>query len=149
MWALAENPDQFARLKADPSLIPSFLEETIRWVTPVKHFMRSATADAELSGKKIAKGDWLMLSYPSGNRDEAVFKDPFKFDITRSPNKHVAFGYGAHVCLGQHLGRLEMRVLWEELLPRLDKVELAGQPRLMQANFVCGPKSVPIRYTMH
>jgi cytochrome P450 len=149
MWALAENPDQFAKLKADPSLIPSFLEESIRWVTPVKHFMRSATADAEVAGKKIAKGDWLMLSYPSGNRDSAAFKDPFKFDITRSPNKHVAFGYGAHVCLGQHLGRLEMRLLWEELLPRLKTLELAGQPKLMQANFVCGPKTVPIRYTMH
>jgi hypothetical protein len=149
MWALAENPDQFAKLKADPSLIPGFLEESIRWVTPVKHFMRSATADAEVRGRKIAKGDWLMLSYPSGNRDEDVFADPFRFDITRSPNKHVAFGYGAHVCLGQHLGRLEMRVLWEELLPRLKSLELDGTPRLMEANFVCGPKSVPIRYTMH
>lgn len=149
MWALAENPDQFAKLKADPSLIPTFLEESIRWVTPVKHFMRSATADAEVAGRKIAKGDWLMLCYPSGNRDDAAFKDPFKFDITRSPNKHVAFGYGAHVCLGQHLGRLEMRLLWEELLPRLDTLELAGPPKLMQANFVCGPKSVPIRYKMH
>ncbi|MDR3513908.1 MAG: cytochrome P450 [Caulobacteraceae bacterium] len=149
LWALAENPDQFARLKADPSLIPGFLEESIRWVTPVKHFMRSATADAEVAGQKIAKGDWLMLSYPSGNRDEAVFADPFKFDITRSPNKHVAFGYGAHVCLGQHLGRMEMRVLWEELLPRLETLELDGTPKLSEANFVCGPKTVPIRYRMH
>jgi cytochrome P450 len=149
MWALAENPDQFRKLKANPALIPSFLEESIRWATPVKHFMRTATADATLRGKKIAKGDWMMLSYPSGNRDEDVFRDPFKFDIERSPNKHVAFGYGAHVCLGQHLGRMEMRILWEELLPRLDSVELAGTPKLMEAAFVCGPKSVPIRYRMH
>ena len=149
LWALAENPDQFTRLKADPSLIPSYLEESIRWVTPVKHFMRTATADAELAGRKIAKGDWMMLSYPSGNRDETVFADPFKFDVTRSPNKHVAFGYGAHVCLGQHLGRMEMRILWEELLPRLQTLELDGEPRRMAANFVCGPKSVPIRYQMH
>lgn len=149
LWAIAERPDQFKRLKADPSLIPSFLEETIRWVTPVKHFMRTATADAEVHGQKIAKGDWLMLCYPSGNRDEDVFADPFEFKIDRSPNKHVAFGYGAHVCLGQHLGRMEMRVLWEELLPRLESVELNGTPRLMQANFVCGPKSVPIRFKMH
>lgn len=149
LWALAENPDQFARLKADPSLINSYLEESIRWVTPVKHFMRTATADAEVGGRKIAKGDWMMLSYPSGNRDESVFADPFKFDIGRSPNKHVAFGYGAHVCLGQHLGRMEMRVLWEELLPRLESVELDGEPKRMAANFVCGPKSVPIRYKMH
>jgi len=149
MWALAENQDQFRKLKANTGLIPAFLEESIRWATPVKHFMRSATADATLRGKKIAKGDWMMLSYPSGNRDEDVFKDPFKFDIERSPNKHVAFGYGAHVCIGQHLARMEMRILWEELLPRLDSVEIAGVPKLMEANFVCGPKSVPIRYRMH
>jgi cytochrome P450 len=149
MWALAENPEQFHKLKSNPTLVPSFLEESIRWATPVKHFMRSATADATLRGKKIAKGDWLMLCYPSGNRDEDVFKDPFRFDIERSPNKHVAFGYGAHVCLGQHLGRMEMRILWEELLPRLESVEIAGTPKLMEANFVCGPKSVPIHYRMH
>lgn len=149
LWALAENPDQFAKLKADPSLINSYLEESIRWVTPVKHFMRTATADAEVGGRKIKQGDWMMLSYPSGNRDETVFADPFKFDIGRSPNKHVAFGYGAHVCLGQHLGRMEMRILWEELLPRLESVELDGEPRRMAANFVCGPKSVPIRFKMH
>jgi cytochrome P450 len=148
MWALAENPDQFVKLKADLSLIPGLVEESIRWETPVKHFMRSATADAEVAGQKIAKGDWLMLSYPSGNRDESVFTDPFKFDIERKPNKHVAFGYGAHVCLGQHLARMEMRVLWEELLPRLESVELDGTPRRMEAAFVCGPKSVPIRYRM-
>ena len=149
LWALAENPDQFARVKADPSLIPGLVEESIRWVTPVKHFMRTATDDAELAGQKIAKGDWMMLCYPSGNRDEAVFTDPFKFDIGRTPNKHVAFGYGAHVCLGQHLGRMEMRVLWEELLPRLESVELNGTPTRTQASFVCGPKSVPIRFKMH
>ncbi len=149
MWALAEHPDQFKKLKQNLALIPSFLEESIRWVTPVKHFMRSATADATLHGKKIAKGEWMMLSYPSGNRDDEVFKDPFAFDIERNPNKHVAFGYGAHVCLGQHLGRMEMRLLWEELLPRLQSVELAGEAKLSEANFVCGPKSVPIRFRMH
>ena len=148
LWALAENPDQFAKVKADPSLIPGLIEESIRWVTPVKHFMRTATADAELAGRKIAKGDWMMLSYPSGNRDEAVFDDPFQFRVDRTPNKHVAFGYGAHICLGQHLARMEMRVLWEELFARLDRVELDGQPTRMVANFVCGPKSVPIRFKM-
>jgi cytochrome P450 len=145
LWALAERPDQFTRLKSDPSLIPGHVEESIRWVTPVKHFMRSATADTELGGQAIAKGDWLMLCYPSGNRDE----DVFRYDITRTPNKHVAFGYGAHVCLGQHLGRMEMRVLWEELLPRLECLELDGTPTRTEANFVCGPKSVPIRFKMH
>ena len=91
----------------------------------------------------------MMLCYPSGNRDEAAFDNPFRFDPSRSPNKHVAFGHGAHVCLGQHLARLEMRILWEELLPRLDSIELNGIPRNMEANFVCGPKSVPVRFKMH
>ncbi len=148
LWALCENPEQFAKLKADPSLIPGHVEESIRWVTPVKHFMRTATEDTEVAGQKIAKGDWLMLCYPSGNRDEAVFTDPFKYDIQRTPNKHVALGYGAHVCLGQHLARMEMRILWEELLPRLESVELNGTPTRTQASFVCGPKSVPIRFKM-
>ena len=148
LWALAENPGEFAKLKADPSLIPTYVEETIRWVTPVKHFMRSATADTEVHGQKIAKGDWLMLCYPSGNRDEEVYPDPFAFKVDRTPNKHVAFGYGAHVCLGQHLARMEMRILWEELLPRLKSVELAGTPKRVEANFVSGPKTVPIRYVM-
>ena len=148
LWALAERPAQFRAVKEDPSLIKGLIEESIRWETPVKHFMRTATADAELAGKKIAKGDWLLLSYPSGNRDEAVFDNPFDFDVTRANNKHIAFGYGAHVCLGQHLARMEMRILWEELLPRLESVELDGQPRRMEASFVCGPNSVPIRFSM-
>ena len=125
------------------------VEESIRWETPVKHFMRTATDNTEFAGRKIAKGDWLMLCYPSGNRDEAVFNDPFTFKADRTPNKHVAFGYGAHICLGQHLARMEMRVLWEELLPRLESVELDGEPRRTEANFVCGPKAVPIRFKMH
>lgn len=149
MWALAERPDLFKRLKADPSLIPAFIEETIRWATPVKHFMRSATADAEVGGRKIAKGDWMMLCYPSGNRDEEVYADPFEFNIDRPNNKHVAFGYGAHVCIGQHLARLEMRYFWEEILRRVESVELAGTPQNSVSNFVCGPKSVPVRYKMH
>ncbi|WP_430421797.1 cytochrome P450 [Phenylobacterium sp.] len=149
LWALAERPAQFRAVKEDPSLIKGLIEESIRWETPVKHFMRTATADAELAGRKIAKGDWLLLSYPSGNRDEAVFDNPFDFDVTRPNNKHIAFGYGAHVCLGQHLARMEMRILWEELLPRLESVELDGQPRRMEASFVCGPKSVPIRFKMN
>jgi cytochrome P450 len=111
--------------------------------------MRSATQDTELSGQMIAKGDWMMLAYPSGNRDETVFPDPFAFDVERAPNRQLAFGYGAHVCLGQHLARMEMRILWEELLPRLESVELDGEPRNTVSNFVCGPKTVPIRFRMH
>jgi len=150
LWALAERPEQFSRLKKDiAGQLPLFIEESIRWVTPVKHFMRTATADATVAGNKIAKGDWLMLSYPSGNRDEEVFDDPFTFKVDRTPNKQIAFGYGAHVCLGQHLARMEMRILWEELLPRLESVELAAPPKRTEAAFVCGPKAVPIRYRMH
>jgi cytochrome P450 len=147
--SLAERPEQFARIKADPSLIGGLIDESIRWVTPVKHFMRTATADTELAGRKIAKGDWLFLAYPSGNRDETVFEDPFSFQVDRTPNKHVAFGYGAHVCLGQHLAKMEMRIFWEELFARLDAVELDGEPKRMAATFVCGPKSVPVRFKMH
>jgi cytochrome P450 len=148
LWALAERPDVLQALKADPSLIPGHVEESIRWATSVKHFMRTAMEDTEVAGRKIAKGDWLMLCYPSGNRDEAVFADPFAYDIRRAPNKHVAFGHGAHLCLGQHLGRMEMRLFWEELLPRLDSLELAGPATRTEGAFVCGPKSVPIRYQM-
>ncbi|HEY4345709.1 MAG TPA: cytochrome P450 [Parvibaculum sp.] len=149
LWALAERPDDFKRLKADPSLIPGFIDETIRWATPVKHFMRSATADAVVRGQKISKGDWMMLCYPSGNRDEEVFDKPFEFQIDRKPNKQLAFGYGAHVCIGQHLAKLEMRLFWEEILRRVDSVELAGAPKNSVSNFVCGPKNVPVRYKMN
>ncbi len=146
LWALAENPDQFALVKQDPSLVPGLVDEAIRWTTPVKTFMRSATEDAELAGRKIAKGDWLMLCYASGNRDEAVFEDPFAFRVDRKPNRHLAFGYGGHLCLGQHLAKMEMRLLFEALLPRLKSLELAGEPRMSEANFVNGPKSLPIRF---
>jgi cytochrome P450 len=148
MWALAEHPDQLAKVKADPSLIPGLVDESIRWTTPVRHFMRTASRDTDVNGRKVAKGDWLMLCYPSGNRDEEVFEAPFEFRIDRNPNRHLAFGYGAHVCLGQHLAKMEMRILWEELLPLLKSVELAGTPRLSEASFDNGPKKVPIRYAL-
>lgn len=147
LWALAERPDLLAQLKADPSLIPAHVDESIRWASSVQHFMRGATADVELAGQSIRKGDWLMLCYTSGNRDEAVFENPFDYDIRR-PSKHVAFGYGPHVCLGQHLARMEMRIFWEELLPRLQSLELAGKPVRTSATFVGGPKHVPVRYRM-
>jgi len=146
IWGLCEAPDQFAKLKADPSLIPGLVDESIRWTTPVKHFMRSATAPYELRGRQIEAGDWFWLAYPSGNRDEEVFEAPDAFRIDRNPNRHLAFGYGAHLCLGQHLAKLEMRILWEELIPRLEMLELAGEPKLATANFVGGPKRLPIRY---
>src|SRR6478672_12460970 len=149
IWALAEDPREFAKLKANPELIPGLVDEAIRWMTPVKTFMRSATADTELGGRKIAKGDWLMLCYASGNRDEEVFEEPFKFHSDRKPNRHVAFGYGAHLCLGQYLAKMEMRILLEELLPRLKSIALDGEVKMTQAYFVNGPKKLPIRFEVN
>jgi cytochrome P450 len=146
MRALCENPDQFAYVKEDLSRVPGFIDEAIRWTTPVKTFMRSATVDAKVGGQAIAEGDWLMLCYASGNRDEAVFDEPDRFRADRKPNKQLAFGYGAHLCLGQHLAKMEMRILYEELLPRLQSVELAGEPRMSEALFVNGLKRLPIRF---
>lgn len=148
MWVLAENPQLLQRLKAEPKLIPGFVEEAIRWASPVQQFVRSATEDYVLRGQQIRKGDLLYLSYISGNRDEEVFKDPFTFDPARSPNRHIGFGYGPHICLGQHLARLEMRVIWEELLPRLASVSMAAPGKMAESEFVTGPKSVPINYTL-
>jgi cytochrome P450 len=148
VWALCENPSEFTKVSANPALIPGLVDEAVRWTTPVKHFMRSATADAELRGRTIAKGDWLMLCYASGNRDEDVFEDPYVFRADRHPNRHISFGYGAHLCLGQHLAKMEMRILFEELLPRLKSVEFTGEPQLSQAVFVNGPKRLPIRFEM-
>ena len=148
MWVLAEQPDMLARLQAKPELIPGFVEESIRWATPVQQFVRSAAADCTLRGQQIAQGDLLYLSYVSANRDEEVFEEPFTFKPERSPNKHIALGYGGHVCLGQHLAKREMRILWEELIPRLDSVEMAGAGLMSESEFVCGPKSVPIRFQL-
>jgi cytochrome P450 len=148
MWALCEFPELLTQLKADLSLIPAFIDEAVRWATPVRHFMRTATADTELRGRHIAKDDWLMLCYWSANRDEEVFDQPFEFRLDRKPNKHIAFGYGRHMCLGMHLARLEMRRLFEELLPRLESVEATAPMELVAANFVGGPKRLPIRFRM-
>lgn len=147
MLALAQDPSLLRTLRDDPSKIPAFVEEAVRWVTPVKHFMRTATADTQLHEQFIAKGDWLMLSYLSGNRDERVFDEPDQFRLDRPANKQLAFGYGPHMCLGQHLAKLEMQVLFQELLPRLDSVALDGEPTWAQSVFIGGPKHLPIRFT--
>ena len=120
----------------------------IRWVTPVRHFMRTATADYILRGSNIAAGESVILWYPSANRDEAVFTDPFEFKVDRKDAKQLAFGFGAHVCLGQHLARMEMTALYRELLRRVEHIELAGEPRYVQSTFVGGLKSLPIRYRL-
>ncbi|MDN4518342.1 cytochrome P450 [Mycolicibacterium austroafricanum] len=148
LQALIENPDQLQRLQQNPGLMPLAVEEMIRWVTPVKEFMRTAQQDAEVRGVKIAAGESVLLSYPSGNRDEDVFTDPFRFDVGRDPNKHVAFGYGVHFCLGAALARMEINSFFTELLPRLKSVELAGRPEHIATIFVGGLKHLPIRYSL-
>jgi cytochrome P450 len=146
--ALAERPEELKRLQADPSLLPTAVEEMIRWVTPVKHFMRNATCDYELNGVTIRQGESVLLSYPSANRDETVFDDPHRFDVGRNPNRHAAFGFGTHFCLGAQFARMEIRAIFTELAARLTHLELAGSPELTRTLFVGGLKRLPIRYSL-
>jgi cytochrome P450 len=146
MLALTEHPDQLRKLQDDPSLIPSAVEEVLRWATPVMHFRRTATRDTELRGRKIREGDKVVTWYISANRDEDRFPDPYRFDVERRPNDHVTFGPGGpHFCLGAHLAKLETKVLFQELLPRLRSIELAGPAVRMRSNFVNGIKRLPVR----
>ncbi|MCM3884394.1 cytochrome P450 [Frankia sp. R82] len=148
LHALVEHPDQWRRLSDNLDLVPTAVDEMFRWVSPVKQFMRTAAEDTEVRGVRVAKGEAVLLSYPSANRDEDVFDEPSRFDVGRTPNKHLAFGIGAHFCLGTHLARLEARALFAELVPRVRSIELAGTPQYMDTLFVGGPKRLPIRYTM-
>jgi cytochrome P450 len=145
MLALSRDPEQFARVKADRSLLPGIVEEAIRWTTPVQHFMRTAAAGTEIAGVPIAADDWLMINYVAANHDPAQFANPRKFDAARNPNRHLAFGAGAHQCLGLHLARLEMRILFEALLDRLVSVEPAGEAKRASSTFVGGLKTLPLR----
>ena len=146
--ALIENPDQLSKLKNNPSLMTSAVEETIRWVTPVKSFFRTATQNYDLKDREIKKDDSILLCYPSGNRDEEIFDDPFKFKVDRSPNRHLAFGHGAHLCLGKYLAKIEMEIFYEELFKKIDNIQLNGEPEWVKASFVSGLKSLPIKYTL-
>ena len=146
--ALIENPEQLSKLKNNPNLMTSAVEETIRWVTPVKNFFRTATQNYDLKDRKIKKDDSILLCYPSGNRDEEIFDDPFEFKVDRSPNRHLAFGHGAHLCLGKYLAKIEMEIFYEELFKKIENIELNGEPEWVKASFVSGLKSLPIRYTL-
>jgi len=148
MHALLQFPDQLERLRADPGLIPSAVEEMIRWVSPVKQFMRSASVEQEIRGVRIPEGGAVLLSFPSANRDEDIFAGPDRFDVGRDPNRHLAFGFGAHFCLGAQLARLEAKAFFSELIPRLRSAELDGEPGYMETLFVGGPKHLPIRYEL-
>jgi cholest-4-en-3-one 26-monooxygenase len=147
MHALLEHPEQRDRLLDDPALVPSAVEEMLRWVSPVMNFRRTTTRDAEIRGQKIANGQKVVMYYPSANRDEEIFRDPFTFDVARHPNEHLAFGIGQHFCLGAKLARLEIRIMFEELLRRLPDIELAGPVRRLRSNFINGIKEMPIRFT--
>jgi cytochrome P450 len=149
MLALLEHPDQLKMLQDDPSLIPIATEEILRWASPVLHFRRTATRDVELRGQHIKAGDKVVTWYISANRDETVFPDPYRFDVTRIPNDHVVFGPGGpHFCLGAHLARLETKILFQELLPRLASIELNGSVERLRSNFVNGIKRLPVRVSI-
>tara|TARA_B100001146_G_scaffold136881_1_gene120026 strand:+ start:13035 stop:14282 length:1248 start_codon:yes stop_codon:yes gene_type:complete len=147
LLALIENKDEFIKLKSDPSLMPLAVDEMIRWITPVKNFFRTAKEDYKLRDQNIRKNDSVLLCYPSGNRDEEIFDDPFNFKVDRNPNKHLAFGYGAHLCLGKHLAKMEMEIFYEELFKELKDIEINGKPQWVKASFVSGLKSLPIAYS--
>jgi len=147
LWALLEHPEQLQQLRHQPDLIPSAVEEILRWFNPLHYFRRTATEDVELRGSKIRKGDKVAMYYTAANRDEAVFSDAQQFDITRSPNPHLSFGIGEHFCLGVHLARLEGRVFFEELLRNFTAIELTGEPERVRSNLNNGVKALPVRLT--
>jgi cytochrome P450 len=149
MLAFLQYPEQLAKLRADPALMPLAIEEILRWTTPVKHFCRTATEDCEVAGKQVKAGDHFLLSFPSGSFDEAIYNDPYSFRIERKPNRHLAFGTGPHVCLGQYLARFELQSFFRELLDRVAHIELAGEPRFVEGSFVGGVKCLPVRYSMN
>lgn len=148
-YQLMINPDQRQVLIDDPSKLPTAIEEMLRWVTPIKNMNRTVTHDTEFGGQQMSEGDKVLLLYPSANRDADIFEDPFRFDIGRTPNDHVAFGFGAHFCLGNNLARLELRVMFEQLLARFPDMELVDQtePAYRPANFVSGYESMKVRFT--
>ena len=149
LLALLENPAQLRLLRSDlDKYLPTMIDEAIRWVSPVRHFMRTATADYRLRDRQIKAGESVILWYPSANRDEEVFADPTEFRVDRNDGKQLAFGFGAHVCLGQNLARMEMAALYRELFTRVAHIELAGVPRYTQSTFVGGLKSLPIRFRL-
>jgi cholest-4-en-3-one 26-monooxygenase len=146
LLALLEHPEEKARLIKDPSLIPSAVEEILRWVSPLIYFRRTATRDCEIRGQKIKENDKVVMFYPAANRDEEAFSNASTFDVGRTPNDHLAFGVGQHWCLGANLARIELRFMFEELLMRLPHIELADQPKRLRSNFLNGIKSMPVRF---
>ena len=144
--ALAQNPEEFEKLKRRPDLIDSAVEEIIRWTSPVNYMKRVVAKDLDFHDQKLSKGDNLVLFYGSANRDEKVFEDPFTFRVDRHPNPHLGFGIGEHFCIGSHLARASQRAMLKELVTVIDSLELAGVPEQIQSSFVVGLKELPLRY---
>jgi cholest-4-en-3-one 26-monooxygenase len=148
MLALLENPEQYAILRDDPHAIESGVEELLRWVSPVKNMARTVTRDVELHGQTLHEGDQVMLMYPAANRDAAVFDGADRLDVRRSPNPHLAFGFGPHFCMGASLARIELKVMFSELLRRLPDLQLVGEAAPRRAsNFISGPEAMPVAFT--
>jgi cytochrome P450 len=146
LLAFNENPAAYARLRAEPDLLDSAVPEIIRWQSPVAHMRRTAPVDHELGGKRIRKGDKVVMWYVSGNRDESVIDRPEDFIIDRPrPRQHVAFGFGVHRCVGNRLAEIQLRIVWEELLKRFPFIEIVDEPRRLRSNFVKGYVTMPVR----
>lgn len=145
MLALIEHPEQRRTLTANPSLMVPAVEELLRWVTPIIYMARTATRDIDIGGQTVRKGEKVVVFYPSANRDESVFENPFAFDLERKPNRHLTFGFGRHSCLGNDLARIELRAVMNELLARFPDIELAGPVSRLRSNFVGGIKRMPVR----
>ena len=147
MLALLEHPDQLAALRADPALVPNARDELLRWVSPVIYMRRTATEDVELNGQKILSGDKVVMYYGSANRDQDAFDEPDTFDISRPAAKHLAFGHGTHVCLGQNIARAEIDTMLNEVLGRMHDLELSEPPVWLPSNFISGPQTMPVSFT--
>ena len=148
MLALLAHPEEQAILRDDPTKLTVGVEELLRWVSPIKNMSRTVTRDVELHGETLHEGDQLILMYPSANRDPSAFEDPDRFDVQRDPNPHLAFGFGPHFCMGSSLARLELKVMFSELLARLPDLHLAGDPfPRRSSNFISGPEAMPVAFT--
>lgn len=148
MLTLIEHQDELRKIQRNPNLMRSAVEEILRWTSPLIHFARTATEDVEIRGKRIRKGDRLGLFYPSANRDEEIFDDPYTFNVERNPNRHIAFGIGEHFCAGAHVARLELTMAYKFLLPRIEEIELTAPPARLRSHLVGGVKHLPIRYKL-
>lgn len=146
LLAMHQNPQEWAKLRANPALLDSLVPEIIRWQTPLAHMRRTALMDTELGGQTIKKGDKVVMWYASGNRDEEAIEEPYRFIIDRArPRQHLSFGFGIHRCVGNRLAEMQLRILWEEILKRFDVIEVVGEPTRIRSNIISGFNQLPVR----